>query len=61
MEMGHTYEGEIDFMHLEFSSEDLRRLFEDAEFNGAYSPEIVTDFRKKVGITLQAVDERDFY
>ena len=46
-------------MEVEFKDADLRRLFEDARFDGGRSRAVVRAYRKRVTSIKAAVDERD--
>lgn len=49
-------------MRLEFRDDDLRRLYEDPEFRlPRFGPDLIKQYRKKVGFLLSANDERDLY
>jgi proteic killer suppression protein len=47
-------------MEVQFSNDDLKRLEQEANFNGGFSRAIVRAFRKVLNFIRQAVDERDF-
>jgi plasmid maintenance system killer protein len=46
-------------MEIEFRDESLRRLFEDAGYDGGYARPLVRAFRKRVPSIRAAADERD--
>jgi proteic killer suppression protein len=49
-------------MLVEFEDDDLRRLYEDAEFRlPRFGRDIVRAYRKVVGFVVGANDERDLY
>lgn len=49
-------------MRVEFEDENLRRLYEDAEFRDPQiGPDVTRQYRKKVNMLIAANDERDLY
>ncbi len=49
-------------MRIEFRGEDLRRLYEEADFRIVQlGPDLTKQFRKKVAFLASAADERDLY
>lgn len=46
-------------MDVEFSDDNLRRLYTDGEYNAGFSTEVIRAFRKKVLLLMTASDERD--
>ena len=48
-------------MEVRFSDAALDRLETDAKFDGGFSAEIVTLYRRRMEMIRNAVDERDFY
>jgi toxin HigB-1 len=48
-------------MEVQFKSDILDALETDPKFNGGYSPEIVSVYRKRIHLIRNSRDERDFY
>ncbi len=47
-------------MHVEFTSDELRRLYEDVSYKPSrFGNDVVKAYRKKVGLLVAANDERD--
>ena len=49
-------------MEVEFEDDDLRRLYEEAEFRlPRFGPELTKAYRKRVQFIVSAADRRDLY
>lgn len=49
-------------MLVDFEDEDLRKLFEEADFRlASIGPDLTTAYRKTVGLVSAALNERDLY
>jgi toxin HigB-1 len=47
-------------MQIDFEDDDLRRLYEESDFvDRRIGPQLTKAFRRKVGVIVAAVDERD--
>jgi proteic killer suppression protein len=46
-------------MDLMFKGSDLKKLFENPNYDGGYAPGIVKVFRKRVNFIQSALDQRD--
>jgi toxin HigB-1 len=48
-------------MDVKFSTSDLKRLAEDANYDGGFPPEVVIKYRMRLQAISNAIDERAFY
>jgi proteic killer suppression protein len=46
-------------MDVDFADDDLRRLYTERDFNAGYGTDIISSFRKKMQLLVNAQDERD--
>ena len=48
-------------MEVQFDSDDLERLYYDAQFAGGCSADVAKRYRRAIGLIRHAPDERDLY